>query len=177
MRIYLLYMETKQCTTCKDIKSTNDFYFDKHDQRYHSSCKLCCKNRTNKWIKILSESTDPNDILKFTIYKILQSTRSNAKAKHIPCDINLESLTLLYNKQQGKCYYTGTPMSLRSNGHLDRDPLLISLDRLNSNEGYTLTNTVLCCWGSNALKGWHPETMLYNTLKTLYENCHALGKC
>ena len=170
-------METKQCATCKDTKSVNDFYFDEQNQRHHSSCKLCSKNRTTKWVKTLAESSDPNDILKFTIYKILQSTRSNAKVKHILCELNTDFLTLLYNKQQGKCYYTGTPMTLRSNGHLNRDPLLISLDRLNSNEGYTPTNTVLCCWGCNALKGWHSETTLYNTLKILYENCHILGKC
>ena len=90
--------------------------------------------------------------------------------------LSLPILRSIYDQQQGKCYYTGVPMTLRSNGHLNRDPMLISMDRKNSNDGYTPTNTVLCCWGINALKGHHDELTLFTALKTLYEGAHSLGK-
>ena len=125
----------------------------------------------------LSESTDPKNILDTTFYRMIQTTRSNAKTNKIPFELSLPIVRSIYNHQHGKCYYTGTPMTLRSNGHLNRDPLLISMDRKNSNEGYTPTNTVFCCWGINSLKGWHSESVLYTTLKLFYENAHSIGKC
>ena len=169
---------TKLCPRCNEMKSlTDNFSFNKKQNTYASACKLCISANTKKWQKALAESTNPNDVLTNTFYKVLQASHSNAKSRKIPFALSLPTLRALYEKQQGKCYYTGTHMTLRTKDHLDRDPFLISLDRLNSADGYTPTNTVLCCWGVNALKGWHPETTLYSTLRTLYENCHALGKC
>lgn len=169
--------ETKICSKCNNTKPIEEFVLNKKSGNRLSICCQCNTTRTKQWQKKLSESSDPNDVLNHTFYKILQASHSNAKTNNIPFELSVPFMRELYAKQKGKCYYTGTPMTLRSNGHLDRDPFLISLDRFDSNNGYTTTNTVLCCWGVNALKGWHPETTLYSTLRTLYENCHALGKC
>jgi len=169
-------METKQCCSCGETKEVIDFCFDKKDNRYQSSCKSCNNNRTKAWQKQLFESTNPTDILEATFYKMCTGSRSNAKTKGIQFTLRLDDLRSMYQTQQGKCFYTGVPMTLRSNGHLDRDPLLISLDRRDSSLGYTKENTVLCCWGANALKGWHSENTFYTTLKLFYENAHSLGK-
>lgn len=175
---YMDITTTKLCPRCNETKSlTDDFSFNKKQNKYAFACKSCISTNTKKWQKALAESTNPDDILTNTFYKVLQTSHSNAKSRKIPFDLSLPILRALYTKQQGKCYYTGTPMTLRTKDHLDRDPFLISLDRLDSNQGYIPTNIVLCCWGANALKGWHPETTLYSTLKTLYENAHALNKC
>ena len=169
--------QTKMCSRCKHEKSISDFPMYKKSGKPMPKCKQCVSDCTKQWQTKLSESTNSEDILESTFYKILQSSRSNAVSRSIPYELSLPSLRALYEKQQGKCHYTGTPMTLRTNAHLDRDPLLISLDRLDSTQGYTLTNTVLCCWGINALKGYHPETTLYSTLKLFYDNAHALSKC
>ena len=148
-------METipmKICNKCNIEKPVSEFSFYNDKPLY--SCKQCQAAKTKKWLKKLSESTDPMDMLNDTFYKMLQATRSNAKTNHIPCELSLPILRAMYDKQKGKCYYTGVQMTLRSKGHLDRDPLLISFDRKNSDEGYTPTNTVLCCWGIHSLKGW-----------------------
>ena len=170
--------ETKFCHQCTETKSlTKDFYFYKKKNTYAPVCKSCISVNTKKWQRKLSDSTNLNDIQNLTLYKIIQSSCSSAKARNMPFEISISSVRELYAKQQGKCYYTGTPMTLRSKGHINRDPFLISLDRIDSAQGYTLANTVLCCFGVNVLKGHHPETTLYSTLRTLYENCHTLGKC
>jgi hypothetical protein len=169
--------QTKICSQCKLEKSTSDFPMYKKSGKPMPKCKRCVSNFTKQWQTKLSESNNPEDILESTFYKILQSSRSNAMSRNIPYELSLPVLRTLYTKQQGNCYYTNTPMTLRTKTHLDRDPLLISLDRLDSTQGYTPTNTVLCCWGINALKGYHPESTLYTTLKLFYNNAHAIGKC
>lgn len=169
--------ETKLCSRCHNEKLVGDFPFYKKSNKPMPKCKQCVSDCTKEWQHKLKNSTDPEDILTSTLYQILQSSRTNAKSRNIPFSLSLPILRSIYEKQQGHCYYTNTPMMLRSSNHINRDPLLISIDRLNSNEGYTPTNTVLCCWGINALKGYHPESTLYTTLKLFYENTHALDKC
>lgn len=167
-------MEKKQCRKCKIEKPLTDFSTVKN--KPVNICKPCASANAIEWQKKLSESTDPIALLDNTFYKILQTTRSNAKKDGRMFALSLPILRSIYNQQQGKCYYTGVHMTLRSNGHLNRDPMLISIDRKNSSDGYTPTNTVLCCWGINALKGHHDELTLFTALKTLYEGAHSLGK-
>lgn len=169
--------QIKTCSRCKNKKLIVDFPLYKKSGKPMPKCKQCVSDCTKQWQTKLSESTNPEDILESTFYKILQSSRSNAVSRNIPYELSLPILRSLYTKQQGKCHYTGTLMTLRTKTHLERDPLLISLDRLDSTQGYTPTNTVLCCWGINALKGYHPESILYTTLKLFYDNAHAMGKC
>ncbi len=167
---------TKLCPRCNSIKPISDFSFNVKQNRHVYACKVCISSNTRQWQQKLFESSDPEDMKKATFYKILQSSKSNAKVKKIPYELNLTTLTNIYNKQEGKCYYTGVPMALRTNDHLDRDPSLISLDRLDPVVGYTPENTVLCCWGVNAMKGWHSKESLYKNLKMFYESAVAAGK-
>ena len=146
---------TQLCKKCNIEKPLNEFSIHTHSKKPKTTCKQCISTRTKEWQQKLAESTNPEDILNDTFYKMLQASHANAITKKIPFELSLPILRSLYAQQQGKCYYTGTQMTLRSKGHLDRDPLLISMDRKNSNEGYTPTNTVLCCFGINTLKGWH----------------------
>lgn len=167
---------TKLCPRCNETKSTDQFHYNKKLNKLAWACKSCVNTNTRKWQERLFYSIDPNDILEATFYKMLQTSRSNAKTKGLTYTLSLQDLRDIYKKQEGKCFYTGVPMSLRSNNHLDRDPLLISLDRYTSTLGYTQENTVLCCWGCNALKGYHSTETFYSTLNTLYQGAHAIGK-
>lgn len=167
---------TKSCSRCHQEKPLGEFTFNKQRNTYAKMCKLCVSNNTREWQKKLFESNDPQEILDATFYKMLQTSRSGAKIRNILHILSLKNLRDIYQTQNGNCFYTGVPMTLRSNNHLDRDPLLISLDRRDSSIGYTPENTVLCCWGVNALKGQHSETTFYTTLKTFYESSLALGK-
>lgn len=166
---------TKLCPRCSQTRPLTDYHFNQKQSKYAYYCKKCVSDKAQIYHQSLSQSNDPNDILKSTFTKMLQSTRSNAKSKSLPCSINLSILTGMYHKQEGKCYYTGTPMTLRTSDHLNRDPLLISLDRIQPNEGYTPSNTVMCCWGVNAMKGHHSKDLFYQTLKLFYENSITKG--
>lgn len=167
---------TKICSGCDQEKPLGDFTFNKKNNCYSRQCKPCVSKNTKRWQTALFESTNPEVMLDATFYKMLQSSRSNAKSNKHTFTLHLNDLRKLYKAQNGKCFYTGVPMTLRSPNHLNRDPFLISLDRRDSTQGYTPENTVLCCWSVNALKGWHSESIFYDTLKTLYTTAQSSGK-
>lgn len=178
----------KSCTKCKQIKPLSDFCFIKNPNYdaggyYCSGCKQCRSNYAVQHIYRLLESDDINDRIKGSVIKLIQAAQINARrgngrirASKLPYDLNRKFLTEVYHKQKGLCYYTGTPMNLRKKGS-HQDPLGISLDRIDSTQGYIQGNVVLCCLGINHLKGEHDESQLYSNLRTFYTNASKLGKC
>ena len=106
------------------------------------------------------------------------SRRSRDKGREIEFD--REYIKELYNKQNGRCFYTDEPMSLGY--HRDKKDLYslnfhnISVDRIDSKKGYTKENTVLCCWGCNALKGDHSVQTLYDMLALFFNSAITSGK-
>jgi len=85
----------------------------------------------------------------------------------------MTELRKIYESQAGKCYYTGIPMKLAS---YSKDPLLMSIDRIDYKIGYDETNIVLCCLGMNWLKNIHDETTMFNALKLFYEGAKSNHK-
>lgn len=63
------------------------------------------------------------------------------------CDLTLDFLLDLLEKQEGKCYYTGIPMVTTK-----RSPYIVSVDRKDSSRGYERDNVVLACWRANKMK-------------------------
>ena len=98
------------------------------------------------------------------------SRRSRDKGWEIEFD--REYIKELYNKQNGRCFYTDEPMNLGY--HRDKKDLYslnfhnISVDRIDSKKGYTKENTVLCCWGINNMKQQLPvDELIYWAEKIL----------
>lgn len=63
------------------------------------------------------------------------------------CDISLEFLLEMFEKQGGKCYYSGYPMNTKRGS-----PYVVSIDRKDSSRGYHADNVVLACWRVNKMK-------------------------
>jgi hypothetical protein len=170
-------MITKTCPKCGGNKSMNDFYFNKTLGTYFSWCKLCSKTRATESRRRLRSSPNFEDQLTTKLYDFLSWTKNrNKHRKKIDNTLSMKILTDLWNKQEGKCYYTGTPMKINAVGENIRDPLAISIDRIDSSRGYISGNIVFCCWGINALKGIKPPDVMYNSLKLFYENAKTNGK-
>ena len=88
--------------------------------------------------------------LSFIYRNTLQSLKSRKKKdKNIEFDITREYLNDLWEKQDGKCYYTGIDMVIVKEGKHPQHP---SLDRIDSEKGYTKDNVVLCCQSINFAK-------------------------
>ena len=178
-------MNTKICTNCKTEQPITEFYYNSNKKQYEWHCKTCGKVRSREWRKNNPERAKSSCIssrlkLKrenppaYRILKLMASMRSRYSNKEVVKDITSHDLMELYNKQNGKCYYTGIQMKLLSD--TERDLFLMSIDRTDSSKGYTNDNVVLCCWGINVLKGQHSEKDLFMALTSFYEGAKSSGK-
>jgi len=83
--------------------------------------------------------------MKTSVYK--QYHKKNPSKYHL-FELSHEQILEMYEKQEGKCFYSGLIMTFEN-----RQPLSISIDRVDNQKGYTLENTVLCCFSVNIFKG------------------------
>jgi hypothetical protein len=72
-----------------------------------------------------------------------------APKRGLTFNLTQEHLMELWARQGGCCYYSG--LSMTTDGRA-RDPFGLSLDRVDSTQGYIQGNVVLCCWGVNTAK-------------------------
>lgn len=109
---------------------------------YGHYCKLCFyKKRTEK-------RKSPNVPISQRFNEMLRSIRYRSDI----CDIDLQYLLELWDKQQGKCFYSGLPMEFARWGQ-GRKEYSVSIDQKILGLGYTKENVVLCCWAANSGKG------------------------
>lgn len=97
---------------------------------------------------------------KFTRWKM------SARKRGISFDDSMDYTVLLdlWNKQKGLCYYTNIPMVLSN----DPCPELVSIDRIDSNKGYTRDNIVLCCYIINSWKSSYDMNIFKNFLSKIF---------
>jgi len=70
-------------------------------------------------------------------------------------DLTLRFLTEMYLDQKGRCSVTGQIMSPVMGDYEDKNPYVISIDRIDSKEGYEENNVRLCChWANNSKNVW-----------------------
>lgn len=106
---------------------------------------------------------------------VFQSRRSGAKNRGTPWTITIKDLNAQYELQKGLCYYTGAQMKTASRDidysrELANNPLTLSVDRRDSNGGYTPDNIVLCCRFANYAKNQYPEEQFKAILRTIAGN-------
>lgn len=77
---------------------------------------------------------------------VKRSNRLN-KSNRVDVNISYEHLLSIYHSQQGKCALSGLPMS-----HQFKDPRSISVDRIDSTNGYVVGNVQLVCKAFNLMK-------------------------
>ena len=83
-----------------------------------------------------------------------------------PSDLTVDFLVDLYQRQKGKCYYSGIPLVLNSRkGHAV--PNSISLDRIDPDKGYTQRNVVWCTYFVNTMKGNLTESEFLGLLRLI----------
>lgn len=93
---------------------------------------------------------------------LLSNTRQRAiKRKHV-FKLTYQNIKDLWKNQNGKCFYTKLPMTC---SYANKNPFQVSIDRRNSNEGYTIENTVLCCLSINYCKNNFNEQQLNEFLE------------
>lgn len=146
-----------QCSRCKEVKPLKEyrlarsFDIEKRGYLFYAShCNLCDSSRAadykNKKIETIEGKVD----------FLMNNLNRRVRDRDLECDVDKEFILNLWQKQEGKCFYTGVEMELGK--HKEKKDFynanfnVISIDRFDSSKGYTKDNTILCCWGVNKMK-------------------------
>jgi len=103
----------------------------------------------------------------------LKKVKSRSKSKNRECDIDLQYLKEVWEKQEGKCPYLKRKLvlPLTDQSHNKSNPNLIaSLDRIDSSKGYIKGNVQFISTTLNFAKNKYDEKVLLN----LIEMCFTL---
>jgi hypothetical protein len=133
-----------KCSSCQETKP--ETFFNKSNSKKNTSkktyvCKDCAKKKNRKY-----KNTE-------TGYKnnLWNNLVGNAKRRNIPVLICKEDIDLIYKEQKGLCAVTGMPMEYVS-GVESKNSFAVSVDRIDSNKGYTKDNVRLVCARVNLIK-------------------------
>jgi hypothetical protein len=166
----------RKCITCKEpyqvgtspvTRSCNDCHT--HPKISPDGFKKCivCKTEFKKSSKYAAYCTGDccakdQKRKRSTLKGRLTICLSKAKRRR-KCTIDLVWLISQWEKQKGKCYYTGWQMELNS----DLTNFHPTLERLDSSKDYTPENVVLCCRQTNWAKNSY-------SMKDFIEMCRAV---
>jgi hypothetical protein len=95
----------------------------------------------------------------------LLGARNRAKLKGIEFDLDEEFVINLYHKQNGKCFYSGLPISMDFNNEVN----IFSIDRIDSNLGYLKDNICLTNKHINTMKLNLSLEEFFHFIKSIYE--------
>ncbi len=141
------------CSKCLIIYSdyTKHFHVKKHTSSgisYNTRCAACF-NEVNRARKTEYRKS-PHVMIKSRV------TGFKNRAKVVGCafDLDAEHLIELWDKQEGKCYYSGEEIDFELTVPEGDRPHMLqpSLDRKDPDKGYTKGNVVWCAYGINRMK-------------------------
>ena len=155
---------SKKCTSCKKELSLSEF-LTKNDRGtvLSKKCKTCSYAVRQK-----NASATPQNYLT-RLFGQLKHARTKKKDKKVEWDIELEDVLELWEKQKGKCALTGLFMTYHKDGSGNRD-LNASIDRIDPDINYVITNIQLVCSRANMLKHTLKEDELYWWAKNIVES-------
>jgi hypothetical protein len=133
---------------------------------YTKSCG-CLKKPKTKYGKEHKQWSGFGDISKSFYSRI----KNSALQRNIIFQISIEYLWELYQKQEGKCAYTGKEIKLpvfvrQLRGENNED--IASLDRINPESGYIKENLQWICKRINYMKHTMNEEYFLNWIKDIY---------
>ena len=137
-------MKTKECSKCRQIKSTTEFYKNKlHSDGLRSECKECqrqyykehTKEKKQYWKEHREEKKQYRK--EHRVHRAFRNAKWCSKKKGREFTITEQEYTMLTSMP---CYYCGRT-------DIDR-----GVDRIINTVGYTMDNCISCCKHCNIMK-------------------------
>ena len=153
-RYILRPQNKKRCTKCETVFSGISENFDIHhvtaagNYSYAGQCKQCLTliraKRTEQYKTNIS----------LYVKRLIPAVRCRAKENNLKFNLTQPYLVNLWNKQEGKCFYTNKPLNLRASTKDKKSPHIHfpSLDKLKPARGYVRGNVVWTSYGVNRMK-------------------------
>ncbi|MCX7015314.1 MAG: hypothetical protein NTW86_22635 [Candidatus Sumerlaeota bacterium] len=150
-------MEAEQMEILEELKRERDARIVAHNRRQdrrelklrNKAIRVRSKKALRQWIQ-RNKSAEHERLRAYraTLPGFLSGLLSNAKKRGKDCTIELPDLVRLWEAQGGKCALSGVPMN-QSPGN----PFKASLDRIDSDLGYHVSNIQFICAPLQFLKG------------------------
>lgn len=158
----------KLCYKCDIYFDVSEFNIcNRNPDKLTNECKTCCKKR-NK-IRYDSMSNEEylrkiednkrfrnTNVKRSMMIHMLNGVKQRCKKSGKNYEVNREYIESKI--EAGVCEATGIPFRYERNGRGSITPFGPSLDCINPEEGYTLSNTQMVCSMYNIGKGRHSET-------------------
>lgn len=148
----------KQCTKCNKKKLLSEFYKHKiaKDGLAHW-CKECNNANTAKC------HATPIGRAK----RLVNDLKNQKKGKRSLLEKTLTIEDIIPALQNGKCQLTGLPFDFKPAKTTYRNPYAPSLDRIDSQKGYTKNNVRIVLTSVNEALGEHPDETMLPILKAM----------
>jgi len=150
------------CTRCNVYKAKEYFYNTPNGKLRMgkmSNCIECTRIRLST--------------LEGHITRIVSSSKRSAKKKKLDFDINTSFIINMYNEQEGRCKISNILMTHKFSEKVGRhikDYYKISIDRIDSNKGYTKDNVRLVCAQINMMMGTMEDKEFHNIIQNIHDN-------
>lgn len=132
----------KTCSQCEANKPYDLFFKHKLTKDgYHSWCKACCTEGNARSREKL------NSTIQGRARVFLQNARKSAAKRQQAFDLIVLDIVNCWEMQEGICAYSGREMTLKA-GELNT----VSIERIDSTQGYIPENTILVCQAINRMK-------------------------
>jgi hypothetical protein len=148
----------KQCTKCNIKKPLSDF--SKHrctKDGFSGWCKICARESSAKWY------ATPEGRAK----QMVNTMKQNKKGKRANLEKTLTADDVLLILQTGKCQLTGLPFDFTQPHTTSQNPYAPSIDRIDSQKGYTKDNVRVVLNLVNAALGEHSDIDALPILKAM----------
>lgn len=143
----------KKCTSADSAQRYRDMTDDE---------KVLYRQRSRKW--------QSDNIFQFRWL----AARSRAGKSGIEFTITMQDVADMWNSQHGLCYYSGLPMTTEVLPVAGPSTYSMSIDRKNSDCGYTPDNVVLCCSTVNVMKNNLPMNDFLQIVSQIYHHAVSL---
>ena len=156
---------------CKKVKEVDAFHRRRSIKSgYRADCKECVKTyRKEHYQKNRKRMLAQNWAYRHSggptrfATLLLRDAKKRSFLKQRECTLTADEIVGLRGRQGNQCAYLGTEMVWRPNSGIFQ----VSLDRIDSSNGYILSNCQLVCDGINCLKGDMKEEDFVDLLKML----------
>ena len=155
-----LVRQTKQCCFCKEEKALSEFSKNiassdglqykcrPCDVEYQRKRRAANLQKTASYLKKYRQSKTKD--FDFRLQMLINASKQRARLKNREHSINLDDLKSIYPKD-GRCPIFGMKLEFNTAGFRESSP---SIDRIDSQRGYTKDNIQIVSWKANRIKGY-----------------------
>ena len=132
----------KTCNKCGETKPLTQFFKEKQNKdSLRNQCKTC-RSSYSKKLRDKNNSTIEGRALEF----LRHAKESSVRRKQV-FELEVKDIVSCWHNQLQICAYSGRQMTLEN-----AKPNTVSIERIDSNIGYTKENTILICHAVNRMK-------------------------